>query len=166
MKPDTRMYERDVIIETTAKLMIPIILVFGMYVMMGTEGTGGGFPGGCILAGAFILYVIAFGTEEGRVKMPESWNALFTSFGLYLYNGSGQLALIFSLGTAQFLNYSAVWPVANVVGIAAARGYLLAFMVSVGIALTVMGAFISQFFDLAWKEEEEMEEDEEVCSSG
>jgi hypothetical protein len=30
-------------------------------------------------------------------------------------------------------------------------------MVSIGIGLTVMAAFVSQYFDLAWKEEEEME---------
>ena len=155
-----KVYKRDVIIETTAKVMVPLILVFGMYVMVGTEGTGGGFQGGCILAGAFILYVTAFGTEKGRGLMPESWNTFFTSFGLYLYDGAGLLAVIFSLATAQFLNYSAVWPVANIVGVATARGYLVAFMVSVGIGVTVMAAFVSQYFDLAWKEEEERGEHE------
>jgi multicomponent Na+:H+ antiporter subunit B len=155
VNPEKRVYKRDVIIQMTAKLMVPLILVFGMYVMVGTEGTGGGFQGGCILAAAFILYITAFGTEEGRVKMPESWNTFFTSFGLYLYDGAGLLAVIFSLGAAQFLNYSAIWPLANLVGIATTRGYLVAFMVSVGIGTTVMAAFVSQFFDLAWKEEEE-----------
>jgi len=161
VNPEKRVYKRDVIIETTAKMMVPLILVFGMYVMVGTEGTGGGFPAGCIVAAAFILYITAFGTDKGRIKMPESWNAFFTSFGLYLYDGAGLLAVIFSLGAAQFLNYSAVWPLAKLVGIATTRGYLLAFMVSVGIGITVMAAFVSQFFDLAWKEEEEMEEGEQ-----
>jgi len=32
-------------------------------------------------------------------------------------------------------------------------------MISVGIGLTVMASFVSQFFDLAWKEEDEMEGD-------
>ena len=155
-----KVYKRDIIIETTAKMMVPLILVFGMYVMVGTESTGGGFQGGCILAGGFILHVTAFGTEKGRGLMPESWNTFFTSFGLYLYDGAGLLAVIFSLGAAQFLNYSAVWPLANIVGVATARGYLVAFMVSVGIGVTVMAAFVSQYFDLAWKEEEERGERE------
>ena len=156
-----RIYKRDVIIETTAKLMVPLILVFGMYVMVGTEGTGGGFQGGCILAGAFILHITVFGTVKGREKMPESLNAFFTSFGLYLYDGAGLLAIIFSLGAAEFLNYCAVWPLAKIVGEPVTRGYLVAFMVSVGIGTTVMAAFVSQFFDLAWKEEDEMKEDEQ-----
>jgi len=156
--PAKKEYRRDVIIETTAKAMVPLVLLFGMYIIVGTEGTGGGFPGGCILAAGFILYITAFGTEMGRVRIPESWNTFFKSFGLYLYCGAGFLAIIFSLGAAQFLNYSAVWPLANLVGVAVTRGYLLAFMVSVGIGTTVMGAFISQFFDLAWKDEDEEQE--------
>jgi multicomponent Na+:H+ antiporter subunit B len=159
--PAKKEYKRDVIIETTAKLMVPLILLFGMYIIVGTEGTGGGFPGGCILAAGFILYITAFGTDMGRERMPESWNAFFKSFGLYLYCGAGFLAVIFSLGSAQFLNYSAVWPLARIVGIAVTRGYLLAFMVSVGIGITVMGAFISQFFDLAWRDEEEEKGEQE-----
>lgn len=155
MNPEQSGYPRDVIIESTAKLMIPFILVFGLYVMMGSEGTGGGFQGGCILAAAYILYVTAFGTQKGRVMMPESWNTFFTSLGLYLYDGAGLVAIIFSLGVAQFLNYSAVWPLANILGTAGARGYLVAFVVDVGIGITVMAAFVSQFFDLAWKESEE-----------
>jgi len=161
--PAKKEYKRDIIIETTAKAMVPLILLFGMYVMVGTEGTGGGFQGGTILAAGFILYVTAFGTVKGRERMPESWNAFFKSFGLYLYNGAGQIAIIFSLGAAQFLNYSAVWPLEKIVGIAVTRGYLVAFMVSVGIGVTVMAAFVSQFFDLAWKEEDEAEGGEQPC---
>ena len=158
--PAKKEYKRDVIIETTAKAMVPLILLFGLYVMVGTEATGGGFQGGTILAAGYVLYVTAFGTVKGRERMPESWNTFFKSFGLYLYCGAGFLAIIFSLGAAQFLNYSAVWPLARIVGIAVTRGYLLAFMVSVGIGTTVMAAFVSQFFDLAWKDEDEEKEKE------
>jgi len=45
--------------------------------------------------------------------------------------------------------------VTDFVGVAGARAWLIAFMVEVGIGLTVMAAFISQYFDLAWKEEGE-----------
>lgn len=171
MSPERRAYKRDVVIETTAKVMVPLISLFGMYLIVGTDGAGGGFPGGCVLAAAFILYITAFGTEMGRERMPESWNTFFTSLGMHIYCGVGFLAIIFSylavwLGIhpgvpAQFLNFSAVWPLAELVGIAKTRYYLIVSMVSVGVGITVMAAFVSQFFDLAWKEEEEKEKEEE-----
>ncbi|HPC90038.1 MAG TPA: MnhB domain-containing protein [Methanothrix sp.] len=159
MTPEGREYKRDVIIETTARLMFPLILLFGLYVMIGTGGTGGGFQGGTILAAAFILYITVFGHEKGREKMPESINVFFKSFGLFLYNGAGWICILFSLGTAQWLNMPAFWPVTDFVGVPASRSFLVGYMISVGIGLTVMASFVSQFFDLAWKEEDEMEGD-------
>ena len=70
MTQEKRAYKRDVVIEVTASLMFPFILLFGLYVMMGTGGTGGGFQGGTILATGFILYITVFGTDKGREKMP------------------------------------------------------------------------------------------------
>jgi multicomponent Na+:H+ antiporter subunit B len=158
MTPEGRewIYKRDVIIEVITNLMFPLTLLFGLYVMMGTGGTGGGFQGGTILATAFILYITVFGTKIGREKMPESTNAFFKSVGLFLYNGAGQIAILFTLGAAQWLNMSAFWPVADITGTAGARSFLVSYMVSIGIGLTVMASFVSQYFDLAWKEEDEL----------
>jgi len=160
MTPERKVYKRDVIIEVTAKLMSPLILLFGLYVMIGTGGTGGGFQGGTILATGFILYITVFGSEKGREKVPESVNAFFKSFGLFLYNGAGWICILFSLAAAQWLNMPAFWPVTDFVGIAGARSFMVAYMISVGIGLTVMASFVSQYFDLAWKEDDEMEGDE------
>jgi multicomponent Na+:H+ antiporter subunit B len=148
-------HRRDVIIEVTTNLMFPLILLFGLYVMIGTGGTGGGFQGGTILAAGFILYITVFGHEKGREKMPESVNALFKSLGLFLYNGAGWICILFSLATAQWLNMPAFWPVTDFVGVPVARSFLVGYMISVGIGLTVMASFVSQYFDLAWKEEDE-----------
>jgi len=149
-------HKRDVIVEVTTNFMFPLTLLFGLYIMMGTAGTGGGFQGGTILATAFILYITVFGTEMGRKKMPESTNAFFKSVGLFLYNGAGQIAVLFSLAAAQWINLSAFWPVADITGTAGVRGFLVSYMISIGIGLTVMAAFVSQYFDLSWKEEGEL----------
>ena len=53
MTPEKRTYKRDVIIEVTTNLMFPLTLLFGLYMMIGTGGTGGGFQGGTILASAY-----------------------------------------------------------------------------------------------------------------
>jgi multicomponent Na+:H+ antiporter subunit B len=84
MTPEIKPYKRDIIIEVTTNMMFPLTLLFGLYIMMGTAGTGGGFQGGTILAAAFILYITVFGHVKGRDKMPESVNALFNSLGLFL----------------------------------------------------------------------------------
>ncbi|MHC1611030.1 MAG: MnhB domain-containing protein [Candidatus Methanospirareceae archaeon] len=153
MSTEKRIHERDVIIETIARLMIPFIQLYGLYVMVGTEGAGGGFQGGTILAASFILLVVAFGLDKGREKMPEGWNALFKSLGLYLYAGvGGLLCIILSLGAAEYLNYSAI-PLAKIIGGPATRGFWVANVVEVGIGITVMGAFVSIFYDLVRREE-------------
>jgi multicomponent Na+:H+ antiporter subunit B len=159
MTQEKKAYKRDVIIELTTRLMVPFILLFGLYVMMGSGGTGGGFQGGTILSAGFILYITVFGVVKGREKMPESVNAFFKSFGLFLFNGAGWMCILFSLASAQWLNMPAFWPVSDFMGIAGSRSFLIAYMIDVGVGLTVMAAFVSQFFDLAWKEDDEMEGD-------
>lgn len=149
--------KRDIVVDTTSKKMIPIILTFGLYTMIGSKGAGGGFQGGCIIAAVFILYSLIFGLIEGRRKIPESWNTFFKSFGLYLYCICGLLSIIASGFVAEFLNYSAFWPIANLFGIHEARTIQIELIIEVGIGITVFAAFTSMFFDLAWKEEDEFE---------
>ncbi len=147
-------HKPDVIINTIARLMVPFIQMYALYVMVGTEGAGGGFQGGVVFAASFVLFVTAFGITKGRSRLPESWNTALSSLGLYLYAGIGILCIILSLGIANYLNYGAL-PLAKLTGIAMTRGLVISFVVEVGIALTVMAIFASIFFDLAWKSEDE-----------
>lgn len=58
-KPD------DEILRFSARILIPAVLLFGIYVVLnGHLSAGGGFSGGAILGGAMILYVRAFGVEK------------------------------------------------------------------------------------------------------
>ena len=44
------------IIQTTAKILLPFIIIFGGYVVInGADSVGGGFQGGAIIASAFIV---------------------------------------------------------------------------------------------------------------
>ncbi len=150
--------ERDVIIETVARIMIPFIQLFALYVIIhGAGGPGGGFQGGVVFASAFILYVIAFNLAGGRARFPESGNTIFSSLGLYIYAGIGLLAIIFSLGTAQYLNYGFI-PFTSHFEENRALGMDF---VEIGIGITVMAIIASIFFDLAQKDGNEKEEEEE-----
>ncbi|MCQ2519029.1 MAG: hypothetical protein MJ107_00720 [Lachnospiraceae bacterium] len=67
MEADDRMYEPkdDIILQTTATILVPLTLLFGMYIIMnGHISPGGGFSGGAVMGAALILYLNAFGFEK------------------------------------------------------------------------------------------------------
>ena len=64
---DDRHYEpkNDRILQGTAMVLTPVVLLFGIYVMLnGHLGPGGGFSGGAIISSGLILYVNAFGFKK------------------------------------------------------------------------------------------------------
>ena len=64
---DDMIYEprRDVILQKIAKVQIPCILMFGIYIILnGHLGPGGGFSGGTVMGAGLILYYNAFGSER------------------------------------------------------------------------------------------------------
>lgn len=57
----------DVILQRTAVILVPIVLLLGIYVVLnGHLSPGGGFSGGAIMGAALMLYVTAFGFESIR----------------------------------------------------------------------------------------------------
>jgi multicomponent Na+:H+ antiporter subunit B len=135
--------ERDVIVETVSRVMIPFIQLFALYVIIhGSGGPGGGFQGGVVFASSFILFVIAFDILGGRKRFPESINTTLSSIGLYIYAGIGR-------GMAQYLNYGFI-PFTSHFQENRALGMDF---VEMGIGITVMAIIASIFFDLAQKNE-------------
>lgn len=62
-----RIYEpkNDVILQKAAFILVPMITIFGIYVILnGHISPGGGFSGGAIIGSALILYVNAFGFKK------------------------------------------------------------------------------------------------------
>ena len=152
-----RQRERNVVVETVARVMIPFVQLFALYVIIhGTGGPGGGFQGGVVFASAFILYTVAFNLAGVKKRFPESANTIFSSLGLYIYAGIGLLAIIFSLGVGQYLNYGFI-PFTSHFEENRALGMDF---VEMGIGITVMAIIVSIFFDLAQKDEKGSEEEE------
>lgn len=57
--------KNDVILQTVAKILVPPIFIFGIYVILaGHLGPGGGFSGGAVIGAGLILYLNAFGFEK------------------------------------------------------------------------------------------------------
>jgi len=57
------------IIRTTSKILIPFVIVFGLYVIInGADSVGGGFQGGAVLAAAFIVRWLILPNREISVR--------------------------------------------------------------------------------------------------
>ena len=55
------------IFRTAARLLMPLLLLFSVFLLFrGHNQPGGGFVGGLIAAAAFALYAIAFGVQRAR----------------------------------------------------------------------------------------------------
>ncbi len=94
-----------VVLRVVSKLLIPFILLFGLYVQMhGDFGPGGGFQAGVIFASAFILYGLIFGTASIRRVVPPRVLLGFISLGVLLFAGTGVAALVLD---GNFLDYNA-----------------------------------------------------------
>ncbi len=82
-EPNDRIYEPkdDVILQTVAGFLVPIIMIFGIYVVLnGHLSPGGGFSGGAIMGAGLILYLNAFGfkkTERFFTEKTYKWISFF-----------------------------------------------------------------------------------------
>ena len=95
-----------VVLRVVSKLLIPYILLFGLYVQMhGDFGPGGGFQAGVIFASAFILYGLIFGTASIRRVVPPRVLLGLVSLGVLLFAGTGVATLV--LG-GNYLGYDAL----------------------------------------------------------
>lgn len=57
--------DRDLILRSAARILTPLIFVFGLYIIFnGHLSPGGGFSGGAVLGAGLILYQNAFGYER------------------------------------------------------------------------------------------------------
>ena len=83
-----RFYEpkNDVILQVVARILVPIIVMFGIYIMLnGHISPGGGFSVGAILGAGMILYVNAFGFKKTQKFFNETIYKVIKVGALCLY---------------------------------------------------------------------------------
>ncbi len=64
---DDRTYEpkNDIILQAGARVLMPIMMLYGMYIVLnGHLGPGGGFSGGAVMGVGLVLYLNAFGFKK------------------------------------------------------------------------------------------------------
>ena len=134
----------QIILRVATKLLVPPILLYGLYVQFhGDFGPGGGFQAGVIFGSAFILYALIFGVDNARRVVPAWARRLGLAAGVLLYAGVGVASLF--LG-GNYLNYS-------VLAHEATHGQHLGItLIEFGVGTTVASAMVSIFFIFAGQE--------------
>lgn len=130
---DDRVYEpkNDVILQKVAGFLVPIIIIFGIYVILnGHLSPGGGFSGGAIIGAGLILYLNAFGfekTERFFTEKTYKWTCFF-SLSFYclaksysFFTGANHLESGIPLGTpGAILSSGLILPLNICVGLVVA----------------------------------------------
>jgi multicomponent Na+:H+ antiporter subunit B len=133
--------KNDLVLRVVAKLLIPFILLFALYVQFhGDFGPGGGFQAGVIVAAAMVFYGLIYGLPRVRKVMPEPLVESMMAIGVLIYGGVGVAGLL--LG-GNYLDYFVLShdPVHG-----QERGI---FWVEVGVAITVAGVMLKIFYMFA-----------------
>lgn len=111
MEANDRTHEpkNDIILQTVARILVPPIFIFGIYVILcGHLGPGGGFSGGAVIGAGLILYLNAFGfakterffTEKIYKRMSFGALACYALAKSYsFYTGANHIESVIPLGT-------------------------------------------------------------------
>ena len=136
-----RIYEpkNDVILQTAARILVPPIVIFGIYVILcGHLGPGGGFSGGAIIGAGLILYLNAFGFRKTeRFFKASTYKKLsFTALACYslskcysFYTGANHIESVIPLGTPGAILSSGLILVLNICVGAVVAGTMYTFYV-------------------------------------
>jgi len=129
------------ILRVISKFLIPVIMLFALYVQFhGELGPGGAFQAGVIMASAFILHMLVFGLEPTRRIVPVLWLRILSAGGVLLYGFVGVAGLL--LG-GNYLEY-------NVLGTSPTAGqHVGIILIELGVALTVASTMILLTFTFA-----------------
>lgn len=136
----------QIIGRTIARIMIPFIQLYGLYVIAhGESGPGGGFQGGVILGASIILYALIDGVEAGRRRFSLKTGDRMSAVGVLIYGGIGVLCL---LAGGNYLEYGKL-----PLGDPAHASHLGIMGIEIGVGMTVAAVMITLFFETAERDE-------------
>lgn len=141
MAEKIRGVQHHAILRVVGKLIIPLLMLFGLLVQFhGKYSPGGGFSAGALFAAAVMLYGILEGADRSAKAMPQDWMLRLAALGATLYTGVGITCML--LG-GSFLDY-------NVLATDPLNGqYLGILLIEFGVGLTVTTVLIMIFNAIA-----------------
>ncbi len=130
-----------VIVKKTTQLIAGMVFLYGIYVIIhGHLTPGGGFAGGVIMAGAFILLILAYGSDFINLTREESGSTLYENLAILVVVFLALSGLLF--GTRIFfLN----WLPKGTLGQLVSAGMLPLYNIFVGIevASSILTIFLA-----------------------
>ena len=135
--------QQQIILRVVAKMMIPLILIFALYVQFhGDYGPGGGFQAGVIFAAGIILYTMLFGLSLAQKVFKPRVIETLTALGVSIYAIVGFVCIFMG---GNFLDY-------NVLRHDPVHGqHLGILLVELGVGITVAAVMITIFFKFTWR---------------
>ena len=142
--PESIGLRHHLIPKVVGRLLLPFIILFGLYVQFhGEYGPGGGFQAGAIIATGIILFALLEGEQRALAAVPRTVLLGMVAGGAMLYSLVGVASML--LG-GNFLDYS-VLSADPVFG--QQMGIIL---IEAGVGITVCGALLSIFHAFAARE--------------
>ena len=131
--------DHHLILRVVAKLLIPLLLLFALYVQFhGESGPGGGFQAGVLFAAGFILYALVFGAGiAARVAPPGLVQALM-ALGLLLFAGTGLASFAYGGAYLDYGVFGTDFVAGQRLGI-----FLIELGVGIAVAATMMAIYLS-----------------------
>ena len=138
-----------IIVQKVTQIMCGIIFLYGIYIIIhGHLTPGGGFAGGTIIAGSFILLVIAFGSEFLSLKKEETGSSLLESSAILVFLAIAAAGLLIGGVGIFFVNFLPKGTVGSLIS----AGTIPLFNIAVGIE--VAAALLTVFLALLIYKEE------------
>ena len=132
---------QNLVLRIVSKTVIPLIIVFALYVQFhGDFGPGGGFQAGVIMSAAFILYSLVFGLDAAEHVVPDKVLRFLASLGVLIYAGVGVITILMG---GNYLEYTVL------ADTQVAGQHLGILLIELGVGVTVFAAVLSIFFAFA-----------------
>lgn len=129
------------VLRVVSKLLIPVIMLFALYVQFhGDYSPGGGFQAGVIFAAAIILYALLFGLDNTLDVLPPGVLQGTAALGVLLYAGVGIGTVLMGGNFLDYNRLAADGPTGQHLGI---------FLVELGVGITVSSVMLLLYYAFA-----------------
>jgi multicomponent Na+:H+ antiporter subunit B len=132
-----------IIVQKVTQIVCGIIFLYGIYIIIhGHLTPGGGFAGGTIIAGSFILLIIAFGSEFLSLKKEETGSSIVESGAILVFLVLAAIGLLIGGMGIFFINFLPQ----GTVGTLISAGFIPVLNIAIGIE--VAAALLTIFLAL------------------
>lgn len=134
---------QSLILRITTRLLVPILLLFSVFMLLrGHNLPGGGFVGGLVAASAFVLYALAVGVDGARDVLRVEPRTLLGT-GMAFAVGTGLLAL-----TTRHAFLQSLWVYVPIPGLDEPLKLGSTLIFDIGVMFAVVGTVLLMVFSV------------------